>query len=65
MDKTENSEQLNSFTRYCLSHPQERFWQALRNWDRINNYKTQFVLVAEALDLKSGKFVNIRDTFYD
>ena len=25
-------ELLTEFTKYCKEHPQERFWQALRNW---------------------------------
>jgi hypothetical protein len=29
---TRNSEVLKSFVEYCEAHPQERFWQALRNW---------------------------------
>lgn len=27
-----NKKLLNSFVDYCLKHPNERFWQALRNW---------------------------------
>jgi hypothetical protein len=27
-----NAELLGGFTGYCLAHPDERFWQALRNW---------------------------------
>ena len=27
-----NKEQLIEFLQYCLDHPEERFWQALRNW---------------------------------
>jgi len=23
---------LRSFTEYCVLHPEQRFWQALRNW---------------------------------
>ena len=30
--KTRNSELLRTFTEYCNLKPQERFWQALRNW---------------------------------
>ena len=30
--KTRNSEVLNSFVQYCQEHPDQRFWQALRNW---------------------------------
>ena len=25
-------EPLSSFIRYCVTHPELRFWQALRNW---------------------------------
>ena len=27
-----NKEKLLSFLQFCRQHPQERFWQALRNW---------------------------------
>lgn len=27
-----NKENLLDFIKYCLDHPEERFWQALRNW---------------------------------
>jgi hypothetical protein len=27
-----NEKVLASFVAYCKAHPQERFWQALRNW---------------------------------
>jgi hypothetical protein len=30
--ETRNSETLLDFIRYCIEHPHERFWQALRNW---------------------------------
>lgn len=29
---TRNSAVLESFTEYCRSYPEQRFWQALRNW---------------------------------
>lgn len=29
---TRNSEALASFTQYCEDNPDQRFWQALRNW---------------------------------
>lgn len=32
MSQTRNSRLLNSFVKYCNSHPEQRFWQALRNW---------------------------------
>jgi hypothetical protein len=30
--ETRNSKVLVDFIAYCLLHPEERFWQALRNW---------------------------------
>jgi hypothetical protein len=30
--KNKNKDLLESFTKYCEVHPEERFWQALRNW---------------------------------
>lgn len=29
---SKNINLLKEFTEYCTLHPQERFWQALRNW---------------------------------
>ena len=29
---TRNSTVLEDFIQYCKYHPDERFWQALRNW---------------------------------
>jgi hypothetical protein len=45
---------LEEFTTYCREHPQERFWQALRNWCGHN-----FLLVSgtKAAD-------DLQDTFY-
>ena len=34
-DRTRNSEVLKTFIKYCEEHPQERFWQALRNWAEV------------------------------
>lgn len=36
MKDTKNSTMLQSFTEYCEYHPEERFWQALRNWSRYS-----------------------------
>lgn len=30
--KSKNQIKLESFTKYCEQHPEERFFQALRNW---------------------------------
>lgn len=32
-----NQKLLEEFTAYCNAHPEERFWQALRNWSRAAN----------------------------
>lgn len=29
-----SEEALVSFVRYCYEHPEQRFWQALRNWSK-------------------------------
>jgi len=31
-----NKKQLSSFVTYCLANPDERFWQALKNWSGFN-----------------------------
>lgn len=49
----------DSFQAYLIDHPDERFWQALRNW---SNHA--YILVAEHLDLDSDDFENPKDTFY-
>jgi len=32
---------LSSFIIYCYKHPDERFWQALRNWAKVNSICVQ------------------------
>lgn len=29
---SKNQKELESFAEYCLKNPEQRFWQALRNW---------------------------------
>ena len=51
--ETRNSKTLDSFIKYCVSHPNERFFQALRNWfgypyigvsnDRVKYYDTFYL----------------------
>lgn len=48
-----NTKQLESFTKYCNEHPQERFWQALRNWSNVGYVATS----------TNGSLWH--DTFYD
>lgn len=61
---TRNSEVLASFIAYCTAHPEERFWQALRNWCDV-----PFVLVSDIGPhdieyIASTRFQNLYDTFY-
>ena len=30
--KSKNKKTLDSFIKYCKRNPEQRFWQALRNW---------------------------------
>lgn len=50
--RSKNRELLISFEKYCVEHPDERFWQALRNWAKIPFLLAKF-------DEK-----NVIDTFY-
>ena len=34
--KNKNIKLLKDFEKYCKQHPEERFWQALRNWSKAN-----------------------------
>ena len=36
MEKSKNIDKLKDFWAYCATHPNERFWQALRNWSEYN-----------------------------
>jgi hypothetical protein len=52
-----NSQALNDFVRYCKAHPDERFWQALRNWSRF-----QFIIGRSLLGPFSLSYFDV-DTF--
>lgn len=55
---------LDSFCEYCVDHPDERFWQALRNWS-----EAEFILAVGVVEhscykaTDEIKIVN-HDTFY-
>ena len=34
--KSKNYAVATDFFAYCVAHPEERFWQALRNWSSFN-----------------------------
>lgn len=58
---------LESFVKYCAEHPEQRFWQALRNWAGVN-----FILFSSHYDANmfndeylKNKHVTTKDTFYE
>ena len=57
---SKNEKLLKSFTKYCEENPQQRFWQALRNWAGV-----AFILKAKGIDFETSKFTGITDTFYE
>ena len=60
-----NQEKLESFTLYCETHPEERFWQAMRNWNQLKNPKHNFILTAEIDSSINHPWKNQEDTFYE
>jgi hypothetical protein len=52
-----NDERLESFVKYCTEHPEERFWQALRNWAQIECGGGNYIMTGNELD-------KLVDTFY-
>ena len=54
--KEKNFQLAYSFFCYCRTYPEERFWQALRNWSGHN-----FILVSKNLPPIQ---LSINDTFY-
>lgn len=55
-----NQELLKDFTEYCVSHPTERFWQALRNWSEV-----PFIIASQEPVFNLGGNVDpLKDTFY-
>jgi len=52
---SKNQKMLESFSTYCLEHPELRFWQALVNWNGTNICTVTF----------KGKDVLYRDVFYE
>jgi hypothetical protein len=53
--KNKNNEVLKDFIKYCKTHPEERFWQALRNWSGY-----AFIWASNEKSIEPGVF----DTFY-
>lgn len=52
---SKNSKLLASFANYCISHPEERFYQALVNWQGFN--------ISKVIETKNK--IEYKDMFYD
>lgn len=59
--KSENAKVLTDFVAFCQRNPEQRFWQALRNWSEMS-----FVLAVDNAPFGSESNVSIieNDTFY-
>src|SRR5687767_8978552 len=57
-EKTRNSEALIDFVMYCSKHPNERFWQALRNWSGYSSVFGGDYIYSDKGDVKIG-FVDL------
>lgn len=55
--KSKNIKLLDSFNKYCLKHPEQRFWQALKNWAKVN-----FIVFYHGQDLI--EYDLFEDTYY-
>jgi hypothetical protein len=51
-----NIKLLKDFEKYCITHPKERFWQALRNWGEVNS-----IIIERHY---AGGIITKKDTFY-
>lgn len=61
--KNKNQKTLNSFIKYAKKNPEQRFWQALRNfsgYDFIYGYKYD----GKAKILEALEKLGLEDTFY-
>jgi len=50
---------LDSFVAYCKENPEQRFWQALRNWSGYG-----FIFGCNAIRHGDADKSNLEDTFY-
>ena len=57
--KTKNSVKLASFIKFCILHPEFRFWQSLNVWSQ-----SAFILRAKKCT-EDGEFIGIKDTYYE
>jgi len=55
-----SKKQLESFTEYCKSHPNLRFYQALQSWSGYNFIFGSMTGLEEGLD----NLIGLEDTYY-
>lgn len=56
---------LRDFIKYCGDHPDERFWQALRNWSGAEAIYKQVPAGQGQRVIYEDMPVYIKDAFYD
>jgi hypothetical protein len=59
-----NLDTLSKFTAYCVTHPEQRFWQALCNFAHTQNEDVTHVLIATGVNAETLDYVGVEDTFY-
>jgi len=70
MSESKNRFLLRDFTDYCIKHPEERFWQALRNWIGVSALFVGHIELERPVDQMGRKCIgNLTrvvdaDTFY-
>jgi predicted O-methyltransferase YrrM len=58
MPECANRRLSGEFLKYCIEHPEQRFWQALRNWTHdILHKDIQYIAAGKTMD-------TLEDTFY-
>lgn len=62
-----NQKLLVSFTEYCVAHPEERFWQAMRNWCQETDKSVNFIYKSALppYDFPQEAQMALDDTFYE
>ncbi len=53
-----NKKRLKEFTEYCNKHPEQRFFQALRNWLKVDR------VLCEKTRKEDYGHKEVEDTFY-
>jgi hypothetical protein len=56
-DKSKNKGKLESFIKHCQDHPEDRFWQALRNW-------SEYTFIYGSKEPTNIDIDALEDTFY-